>query len=110
VVNGYFWVFYGALSNVEYTIRITDTVTGEIKTYFNPDGRLASVADVLAFHGGAAGSVGADALRAAAAAPDVGAAGSLSPARASAAEAACVADTLTLCLAASRFQLRVSWS
>ena len=48
-VNGRFWVFYGALSNVEYTITVTDTVTGAVKTYFNPQGNLASVADTEAF-------------------------------------------------------------
>ena len=49
VVNGKFWVFYGALSDVAYTITVTDTVTGAVKTYSNPQGRLASVADVAAF-------------------------------------------------------------
>ena len=48
-VNGKFWVFYGALSSVEYTITVTDTVTGATKTYRNPSGRLASVADTGAF-------------------------------------------------------------
>jgi photosystem II stability/assembly factor-like uncharacterized protein len=48
-VNGHFWVFYGALSNVQYTITVTDTRTGAIKVYTNPFGTLASVADVLAF-------------------------------------------------------------
>jgi ELWxxDGT repeat protein len=47
--NGKFWVFYGALSNVEYTLRVTDTQTGKAKTYSNPRGRLASVADTSAF-------------------------------------------------------------
>lgn len=48
-INGKFWVFYGALSNVEYTITVTDTQTGAVKTYFNPQGQLASVADISAF-------------------------------------------------------------
>jgi len=48
-VNGKFWVFYAALSNVEYTITVTDTRTGAVKTYFNPEGQLASVADTVAF-------------------------------------------------------------
>ena len=47
--NGKFWVFYGALSDVEYTITVTDTVTGVVKTYFNPGRNLASVADTGAF-------------------------------------------------------------
>jgi hypothetical protein len=47
--NNFFWVFYGALSNVEYTITVTDTETGRTKTYFNPQGQLASVADTAAF-------------------------------------------------------------
>jgi hypothetical protein len=42
-------VFYGALSNVEYTITVTDTSTGKTRTYFNPSGQLASVADTAAF-------------------------------------------------------------
>ena len=49
VINNKFWVFYGALSNVEYTITITDTQTGAVKTYTNPSGNLASVADTSAF-------------------------------------------------------------
>jgi hypothetical protein len=49
--NGYFWVFYGALSDVEYTITVTDTVTGAVKTYANQAGHLASVADTSAFAG-----------------------------------------------------------
>lgn len=48
-INGKFWVFYGALSNVEYTITVTDTVTSEVKTYVNPQGTLASAADTDAF-------------------------------------------------------------
>ncbi len=51
--NGKFWVFYGALSNVEYTITVKDTKTGAVKTYVNPYGTTASLADVNAFDGGA---------------------------------------------------------
>ncbi|HEY0512483.1 MAG TPA: ELWxxDGT repeat protein [Thermoanaerobaculia bacterium] len=47
--NGKFWVFYGALSNVEYTIQVTDTATGAVKTYTNPAGQFASVGDTDAF-------------------------------------------------------------
>ena len=48
-VNGKHWVFYGALSNVEYTLKVTDTRTGAVRTYTNPSGNLASVADTGAF-------------------------------------------------------------
>jgi len=48
-INGKFWFFYAALSDVEYTITVTDTVRGAVKTYFNPQGVLASVADTSAF-------------------------------------------------------------
>jgi ELWxxDGT repeat protein len=48
-LNGHFWVFYGALSNVQYTLTVTDTVTGVVKTYTNPAGQFASVADTSAF-------------------------------------------------------------
>ncbi|HEX7184793.1 MAG TPA: ELWxxDGT repeat protein [Thermoanaerobaculia bacterium] len=48
-LNGKYWFFYGALSNVEYMVTVTDTQTGRIKTYRNPRGRFASVGDTQAF-------------------------------------------------------------
>jgi hypothetical protein len=48
-VNGHFWVFYGSLSNVEYTVTVTDTETGAAKTYHNAPFEFASRADVEAF-------------------------------------------------------------
>src|SRR5262249_12043911 len=48
-LNGKFWLFYGALSNVEYMLTVTDTATGQVKRYPNPAGRFASVADTSAF-------------------------------------------------------------
>lgn len=50
-LNGHFWVFYGALSNVEYWIRVTDTETGERRAYFNPPGELCGSGDTGAFAG-----------------------------------------------------------
>jgi hypothetical protein len=49
-VNGKYWVFYGALSDVNYTITVTDTEKNTSKTYTNPQGKLASVADTGAFN------------------------------------------------------------
>jgi len=48
-LNGKFWVFYGALSSVEYTLTVTDTQTGAVKTYKNLSGQFASVGDTGAF-------------------------------------------------------------
>ncbi len=47
--NGHFWVFYGALSNLEFSLVVTDTDTGECKEYSNPLGTFASVGDTAAF-------------------------------------------------------------
>ncbi len=49
-VNRHFWVFFGGLSNVAYTLKVTDLQTGVVETYQNPAGRFASVADVSAFN------------------------------------------------------------
>ncbi|MFL6292583.1 MAG: right-handed parallel beta-helix repeat-containing protein [Thermoanaerobaculia bacterium] len=51
-VNGSFWVFYGSLSSVQYTLKITDTATGRVRTYQNPAGKMASAADTGAFAAG----------------------------------------------------------
>ncbi len=48
-VNRHFWVFFGGLSNVAFTLEVTDLQTGVVETYQNPAGRFASVADVSAF-------------------------------------------------------------
>lgn len=48
-VNGHFWVFLGALSNVPYTVEVTDTRTGAVWRHENPSPHLASVANTLAF-------------------------------------------------------------
>jgi hypothetical protein len=48
-VNGKYWVFFGALSNVEYTLTVTDTATDAQKQYVNPLGQFASVGDTKAF-------------------------------------------------------------
>jgi hypothetical protein len=55
-VNGHFWVFYGALSDVEYTLTVVDTLTGAQRTYENPAGTMASRADTRAFAAPAAAS------------------------------------------------------
>jgi len=48
-INGSFWVFYGSLTDVEFDLTVTDTLTGQARTYHNPAGTLASKADTQAF-------------------------------------------------------------
>jgi len=47
-LTGHFWVFYGALSNVEYWVTVTDTATGTLKRYHNPPGNICGVGDTSA--------------------------------------------------------------
>jgi hypothetical protein len=47
-LSGKFWFFYGALSDVDYTITLTDTVTGSAKRYHNPQGNLCGLGDTSA--------------------------------------------------------------
>jgi len=49
-VNGKWWIFYGALSNVFYSMTVTDTQTGAVRTYINPPGTFASRGDTDAFN------------------------------------------------------------
>ena len=52
-LNGHCWVFHSATTNVEYTLTVTDTQTGRVKTYNNPQGRIAvAVLDTVAFECG----------------------------------------------------------
>lgn len=49
-VNQAFWVFSAATTNVEYSLQVVDTWTGESVTYFNPLGTAApAVTDIGAF-------------------------------------------------------------
>jgi len=110
-VNGRWWIFFGALSNVEYTLRVTDTQTGGTKTYFNPSGRFASVGDTMAFS--------VDPLPSAASTPPSGVSNESQTVRVSDLTAVnssirplatCSPDGRTLCLNSNRFQVRATWS
>jgi len=47
--SGFYWNFYGALSNVEYWITVTDTEAGDNVTYHNPQGEICGFPDTRAF-------------------------------------------------------------
>ncbi len=51
-INGRYWVFYAATTNVDLTTVVTDTQTGRVKTYRNALGNPAPpVQDIEAFAG-----------------------------------------------------------
>ncbi len=50
-VNGSFWVFAASTTDLEFTIRVTDTATGVSRAYSNEAGAAAAVADTEAFPG-----------------------------------------------------------
>ena len=127
-LNGRFWVFYGALSNVEYTLTVRDTATGATRVYRNPAGRLASVGDTEAFGGAKAArglvSAGAEATGAP---PEPGGSAALAPVHPAAAgfeptaatvpaitavaapAGACVPSPTALCLRDGRIRVEAVW-
>jgi ELWxxDGT repeat protein len=104
-VNGHVWVFYGALSNVEYTLTVTDTQTGLTRRYFNPQGQLASVGDVHAFGPLGAKSKNPDPLIFPAS-PSAQVTVSTDPREI---KAACDPAPGALCLNGGRFAVTVAW-
>jgi hypothetical protein len=49
-VNNRFWVFAGGLTDVRVRITVTDSVTGEVQTYTNPQGTaFRPIQDTVAF-------------------------------------------------------------
>ena len=48
-VNGYFWVFLSGLTDVAYRMTVTDTVTGQRRTYDKSSGNACGAFDVIAF-------------------------------------------------------------
>ncbi len=107
-LNQAFWVFYGALSNVEYTMTVTDTQTGLTRRYFNPAGQLASVGDTAGF--GPLGSYASETP--AAPASDFSLASTLVSARtdARAATGTCAPGPKRLCLQGNRFAVTAAWT
>lgn len=94
-VNDKYWIFYGSLSDVEYSMTVTDTMTGETRTYDNPLGTFASHADVDAFAG-----------------DDLGLETPISPlpeVLPPVDSGPCVPDSETLCLGGGRFEVTVGY-
>jgi len=50
--NGHQWVFVGSATNLQYVLTVTDTRTGQVRVYFNPQGvSPRAVTDTYAFEG-----------------------------------------------------------
>ena len=102
-LNQAFWIFYGALSSVDYTITVTDTQTGLSRRYHNPSGQLASVGDTNGF-----GPLGAfDTKTFETSAPALALVAARTDARA--ATGTCTSGPGKLCLQSNRFALTTAW-
>jgi hypothetical protein len=103
-LNGAFWVFYGALSNVSYTLTVTDTATGLSRRYINPPGVFASVGDTDGF-----GPLGAydDAKVSPSPSPGFALVSARTDTRA--ATGTCTPGAQRLCLQGDRFAVTAAW-
>ena len=127
-VNDHHWVYYGALSDVEYWLTVTDTLHDRIVVYRNPPGEICGRGDSKAFAaaGGATGTSTAFASPSILPAPGTPAARSRPPAirsahpararrrQADAPPAAVDANGVcragALCLLDGRFEVAAEWS
>jgi len=97
--NARFWVFAGGLTNVAVVLTVTDTFTGAIRTYANPQGvAFQPIQDTSAFAG--AGAAGATVSPSVARSTPI----------VNSVRGPCVADPTTLCLNGGRFQVRTQWT
>ena len=99
-VNDRFWLFTAATTNVEYTIRVTDTDANVLQEYTNPQGTDAPVvADTNAFDTCAVATTTSSAPLSAPPAIE------FEPTEAG----TCISSPTTLCLFSNRFAVSVDW-
>ena len=103
-VNGKHWVFFASLTDVEFDLVVTDTLTGAVKRYHNPQGTLASRADTGAFDGGASLAAVASTTSS-----TLGTVFPRTPIAGAAAETASACPASALCLAEGRFVVTAKW-
>ena len=124
-LNGHFWTFFGALTNLEHTLTVTDTVTGAVRVYQNPAGKFASAGDTTAFAGSASAAAAARAAGSVASSGDGSVDSTLDDAAswssaatgdtsvvelpAVAPAAVCTPTATSLCLSNSRIRVEVTW-
>jgi len=120
-LGGVIKVFYGELTDLHFTITVTDTTSGTVKTYQNTPGDCGGIDDnAFTAASPAPGVAGADAQRqdlgGAAGGPGPGPAlpalpggADLSAIGAAARRGTCAPSSATLCLLNRRFTVGVSW-
>jgi photosystem II stability/assembly factor-like uncharacterized protein len=47
--NGHYWIHVAAMTDLEFTVYVTDTTTGRVKTYRNPVGQTTATLDRESF-------------------------------------------------------------
>jgi photosystem II stability/assembly factor-like uncharacterized protein len=106
-VNGNYWIFAGGMTDVSVVLTVSDTQTGTVQSYTNPQGTpFRPIQDTTTFATCSAGT--------AVGARPYGSEGSwLAPTVTESLEAPaagpCVANATTLCLSGSRYEVRVRW-
>ncbi len=117
--NSRFWVFAGGLTNVRVVITVTDTQTGVVRAYTNPQGTaFQPIQDTAAFADSGSAASPASALAPAQISDSLPA---LSPlleldeapatdARRTFSAAACAPNATALCLNGGRFRVSVTWT
>lgn len=109
-LNKHYWLFYGALSNVEYWVDVTETRTGRTKRYHNPPGSLCGRGDTSAFSAASTATAADGGLIPLLPLPPESPAGFPEDLPGvEAAAASCQADAQTLCLLGNRFRVSVEW-
>ncbi|HMB52527.1 MAG TPA: hypothetical protein VKU40_04380, partial [Thermoanaerobaculia bacterium] len=115
-INGEHWVFYGALSDVEYWVTVVDHHEERVRTYRSPPGAVCGRGDTTPFTGGEAPPAPPLTARLGSGPPLHALAFDAIPPGLGAKTAAahpfvpCVPDDETLCLGdGGRFQVRVAW-
>jgi ELWxxDGT repeat protein len=106
--NGHHWVYYGALSNVEYNVTVTDAGTGAALRIQNPALHFASDGDITAFGPQGAHARGEVVLREAVAGAQPGVS-ELVPAPAAAVGGSCVPSPTRFCILGGRFGVEATW-
>ena len=111
-LNGHVWVYAASPTDLGYSIRVTDTVTGVVKDYRNEPGLPApAVTDDTAFAGGCADdvvSLSASGLSQRGGEP--GPSVVLPAAGGGGSTGGCVDGASSLCLQDGRYEVRVRWS